>query len=162
MTYKNQLTIPKAILTQVPQTEYFQVETRAGAIILRPAEVRAVQARSAPITHPRWPAQVEEVLQAFTKRVKQAYGRRLVHVIVYGSYARGAATADSDLDVAVVLQHMTQRWPEHERLHDIVYEVTYGSNRPCLLSVVPMDAQHYAAGETSLIRQIKAEGVTVA
>ena len=130
--------------------------------MLHPTEVRHVRARPtapAATARPRWPEEVERVLQAFTARVKEAYGERLVHVILYGSYARGTATETSDIDVAVVLRDMAQRWQEHEQLHDIAYAVTYGSDRPLMLSVMPVDAAAYAEGATSFIRQVKEEGI---
>lgn len=161
LTSKNQLTIPKSALNRLPKTTYFDVEVRNHMLLLQPVEVRPLQGRPSPITpaQPRWPDEVDQVVRAFTERVKQSYGARLVRIIVYGSYARGTATTESDVDLAVILRDMAKRWHEHEQLHDIAYAVTYGSNRPLMLSVVPVDAQAYEEGATSFIRQIKAEGV---
>jgi uncharacterized protein len=39
-----------------------------------------------------------------TESVEALYGPRLVHLLRYSSQARGAATAEADLDVLVVLQ----------------------------------------------------------
>ncbi len=39
LTSKNQITIPKAILSQVPKTTHFDVAFRDGAIILQPVQV---------------------------------------------------------------------------------------------------------------------------
>jgi hypothetical protein len=38
-TSKNQITLPKAIVTQLPGVEYFEVSLRKGAVVLRPVEV---------------------------------------------------------------------------------------------------------------------------
>lgn len=39
-TYKNQITIPKAIMDAFPGTEYFDVSRRRDAIVLRPVDVK--------------------------------------------------------------------------------------------------------------------------
>lgn len=38
-TSKSQITIPKAIIKQLPRTDYFDVSLRNGAVILRPVTV---------------------------------------------------------------------------------------------------------------------------
>jgi hypothetical protein len=50
MTSKNQLTLPKSITAAVGATEYFDVETRHGQIILTPVRIQrgdAVRAKLA-------------------------------------------------------------------------------------------------------------------
>ena len=36
ITSKNQVTIPKKIMDQIPETRYFEVELRDGAVVLKP------------------------------------------------------------------------------------------------------------------------------
>ena len=36
LTSKNQITIPKKIMDQIPEARYFEVELREGAVILKP------------------------------------------------------------------------------------------------------------------------------
>jgi len=36
MTSKNQITIPKKIIAQLPDVEYFEVELKNGVVMLRP------------------------------------------------------------------------------------------------------------------------------
>jgi hypothetical protein len=38
-TSKNQLTLPKAIVEQLPETEYFDVSVREGNVVLKPVVV---------------------------------------------------------------------------------------------------------------------------
>ena len=38
-TVKNQITLPKAIIDQLPETEYFEVSIRGEEIVLRPVTV---------------------------------------------------------------------------------------------------------------------------
>jgi hypothetical protein len=50
ITSKNQLTLPKSVVQAVGATEYFDVETRAGQIILTPVRIQrgdAVRAKLA-------------------------------------------------------------------------------------------------------------------
>lgn len=38
MTSKNQITIPKKIVEQIPETRYFDVELKDGLIVLKPMQ----------------------------------------------------------------------------------------------------------------------------
>ena len=44
LTSKNQLTLPKAVTQAVGAAEYFQVETRAGQIVLTPVRIQRAEA----------------------------------------------------------------------------------------------------------------------
>ena len=46
------------------------------------------------------------------RRSLSFYGERLSRVVLFGSRARGDASADSDYDVAVFLHSMDDRWAE--------------------------------------------------
>ena len=50
----------------------------------------------------------KEAIKEFKKDVKKLYGNRLKHIILYGSYARGSATEDSDIDLLIVLEGKTK------------------------------------------------------
>ena len=49
MTAKNQLTLPKAVTNAVGPTEYFEVETKDGQIILTPVRIQRADAVRAKI-----------------------------------------------------------------------------------------------------------------
>ena len=40
-TSKNQITLPKAVVRQLPDVQYFDVSVREGEVVLRPAMVSA-------------------------------------------------------------------------------------------------------------------------
>lgn len=39
LTAKNQITIPKAVLSRVPHTKYFDVEYKDGVLVFKPVKV---------------------------------------------------------------------------------------------------------------------------
>jgi predicted nucleotidyltransferase len=47
---------------------------------------------------------VRQALAEARRRLEALYGDRLVHVVLYGSQARGDARPDSDVDVLVILK----------------------------------------------------------
>ena len=53
------------------------------------------------------PASLRAPLEAFVVRLRAAFGERVREVVLFGSYARGEADEDSDVDVLVVIDHLT-------------------------------------------------------
>jgi antitoxin component of MazEF toxin-antitoxin module len=44
MTSKNQITLPKSVISQLPAAEYFDVEVEGGRIVLTPVRVQKADA----------------------------------------------------------------------------------------------------------------------
>jgi len=44
ITSKNQLTLPKSIVTAIPKTDYFEVEVENGRIMLTPVRIQQADA----------------------------------------------------------------------------------------------------------------------
>jgi uncharacterized protein len=49
---------------------------------------------------------IQTLLSAYRRRLEEQCGKHLVQLTLFGSYARGEARADSDVDVAVVLDRI--------------------------------------------------------
>ncbi len=77
--------------------------------------------------------EIEQILKEFRKEVEQLYGKRLKDIILYGSWATGKATADSDIDLAVVLVGDVVAGKEIDRMIDVVTEINL--NHCVLVSV---------------------------
>jgi predicted nucleotidyltransferase len=80
--------------------------------------------------------QVEQVIKEFVRRTQSLYGDGLKRILVYGSCARNEATAESDIDLAVVLAGDAVPGKEIDRMIDIITDINleYG----VLLSVYPV------------------------
>jgi predicted nucleotidyltransferase len=71
----------------------------------------------------RLPPHVQAALAAFQRTLLDAYSGQIRRIILYGSYARGDAAPDSDVDVMVVVA-----W-EEERLPDGFYRSQHNDPR---------------------------------
>ena len=49
------------------------------------------------------PVTIEMLLKQYTKDLEAIYGKHLKTVILYGSYARGDYTEESDIDIMILL-----------------------------------------------------------
>ncbi len=74
--------------------------------------VRVSRRKQKRTTPPRLPRKVKAALDDFQRRLLELFPNEINQLILYGSYARGEATPDSDVDVMVVV-----KWSE-ERLSD--------------------------------------------
>lgn len=50
---------------------------------------------------------IEEYIEGLTTRLKSCFGDRLLYLGLQGSYLRGEATENSDIDIMVILENMT-------------------------------------------------------
>ena len=101
---------------------------------------------------------INEMLEEFKKEIQKLYHKRLKDIILYGSWARGDATKDSDIDVLVVLKGKVNPGKEIDRMIDIITELNlkYGE----LISVYPVSQDDYLTINSPLLLNLRKEGIT--
>jgi predicted nucleotidyltransferase len=105
------------------------------------------------------PEKLKPILAELKRGLQEIYGDRLRAVVLFGSQARGEATEDSDVDVAVVLD-------DFENAHGIIRETselfwTLSYDHDILLSCVPVRYEDWMRGDFTLHQSLRREGVPV-
>jgi predicted nucleotidyltransferase len=100
-----------------------------------------------------------QTVQKCKEVLAKQYGRRLKGVILYGSMARGEATASSDIDLLVLLEQPLDYFVELRKLVDVLYPVQLESEQ--LISAKPASVTDFEMGRLSLYRNARREGVAV-
>jgi len=86
-------------------------------------------------THPTR-AQIQPLLDEFVQAMRRLYGRRLSRIILFGSFARGEAHAESDVDLLVLLhEEAVDVFAEQDRMRPEVMALTLKHER--LVSAFP-------------------------
>lgn len=105
-------------------------------------------------------APIDTIVAEFKQAVSRMYGDKLVQVILYGSYARGNYTAESGIDLAVVLQiEHVERWRAVERLSPIAVEIS--EKYDCLIAPIVLEAKRLIASKNLFIQTVQQEGIAV-
>jgi uncharacterized protein len=103
------------------------------------------------------PAEQQALIADFKAAVTGLYGDRLAKVILYGSYARGDAHEESDVDFLVVLKDASiSVYREIDRINDVVFDLTLKFNT--MISFVPSTTQKLKQSNMPLYLSIREEG----
>jgi len=100
---------------------------------------------------------IQEVLQHTRDALRQLYGPRLKHVILFGSHARGDARPDSDIDVLIVLEGPVDILEEARRTSGLALRTA--AERDAALSLVHLSDEEFADLRRPLVRAIRNEGI---
>ena len=101
--------------------------------------------------------ELRETLREFREALEKLYGTRLKNVILYGSWARGDATEDSDIDLLIILEGKIAPGKEIDRMIDIITELNL--KHGVLISVVPVSEEEYSTINSPLLMNVRREGV---
>ena len=58
------------------------------------------------------------VLDSMVQGLRREFGEHLISIVVYGSYAREAATRGSDIDLLIIVKSLPRDWQSIHRLED--------------------------------------------
>ena len=100
---------------------------------------------------------IREVIDELKRELTKLYGRRLRKVVLYGSWARGEATEDPDIDILVVLKGKVVPGREIDRMIDVITEMNLKYN--VLLSIYPISEASYSVVNSPLLINVRREGI---
>lgn len=103
------------------------------------------------------PARIRKLMKELKEGLVQIYGDKLKAVYLYGSYARGDAQSDSDLDVMIVLQNYRSYGKEIDRTGKLTSNLSleYGIS----ISRVMTKETQWKISDSPLLRNIRMDGV---
>ena len=98
-------------------------------------------------------------IEVFKRALRGISGERLARVVLFGSLARGEATAESDVDLLIVLRDFVEPGREIDRMIDAVMEVEASSG--VHISPVPIAEIAFLMDVTPLLVNIRRDGTAV-
>ena len=103
------------------------------------------------------PVKIKRLLKELKDGLVRIYGDRLRGLYLYGSYARGEAQAESDVDVMVVLEDYESYGKEIDRTGNLVSALSleYGIS----ISRVIVKESQWLNRDTPLLWNIHVEGI---
>ena len=108
---------------------------------------------------PQLPVMVETTLHAFLAGVRERFGPRVAEIRLFGSYARGDARADSDVDCLVLLDRVDR--DDDRAITDLAADLTWQIAgvvvSPMIMSVAEFKAWKALERRTPL--EIEREGI---
>lgn len=101
-----------------------------------------------------------KALLRMSNDLKDIYGDSLMKIVLYGSYARGEQTEESDVDIAVILKAGNT-----EKMHDDMIDVVvdYELDQGVTLSVISIEIEQYKTWNKTLpfYKNIDKEGIVL-
>ncbi len=85
------------------------------------------------------------------------YGEKIRKVILYGSCVRGAATADSDIDLLVLVDRSLNPFEVRESLSDLLFDILLEEGD--LVSVIAVPERLFENYNSPFMLNVKREGV---
>jgi predicted nucleotidyltransferase len=92
--------------------------------------------------------------------LRELYGGRLRRVLLFGSWARGDAHAEADVDLLVVLDQVDSVWAELQRMDDILWRHSFENDT--VVSALVIDESRFHDPEAPVVMRAKVEGVALA
>ena len=100
---------------------------------------------------------VKRLVNQVKEHLSKVYGRRIKKTIMYGSYARGEASSNSDIDILVLADDSLNPFEVRESLSDLLFDILLEEGE--LLSVMVVPERFFEDYKSPFILNVKKEGV---
>lgn len=94
----------------------------------------------------------------FIKQLQGHFQQRFASLWIYGSWVRGEARPDSDVDLLVVLEEIKDFSVDFNTISSLAYQSTFGQGKTVVFSVTLTDQKTFLAGMEPLLLNIRREG----
>lgn len=98
-----------------------------------------------------------EIAAKTRAELQKIYGGRLKNVYLYGSAARDQLTPDSDIDIAIILNEIGDRYTEHKRVSQLGADISLQNDTVVLFLFASQ--KEFEAGQRAIFRNIAREGI---
>lgn len=102
---------------------------------------------------------IQTILTELRRHFEELYGERLVHIVLFGSQARGDAESGSDIDVLVVLKGHVSPCEEIARTSEITADLSLQQNE--VVSCVFVSDEQFQQERSPLLINVRREGVAI-
>jgi predicted nucleotidyltransferase len=106
------------------------------------------------------PLDAEEVARAVAGELRELYGGRLRGAFLFGSWARGDAHAEADIDLLVVLDRVESVWEELRQMDGILWRHSFENDT--IVSALVIDEARFREPEVPAVMRAKIEGLALA
>ncbi|MFX1536601.1 MAG: nucleotidyltransferase family protein [Promethearchaeota archaeon] len=103
--------------------------------------------------------EIKDIADEIKKFLIREYGNGIKQVLVYGSFARGEATENSDIDMAVIIDDSLNAENVEKELSDFLFDILL--ERKELISVFAIPESIFENYNSPFILNTKAEGVAI-
>jgi predicted nucleotidyltransferase len=100
---------------------------------------------------------IKPLINQIKAHLVKTYGGKIKKVILYGSYVRGEATKDSDIDILVLVDNSLNPFEVRESLSDILYDILLEEGE--LVSVIAIPEDLFENYNSPFMLNVKKEGV---
>lgn len=91
--------------------------------------------------------------------LSKQYSNKIKQIILYGSYARGDFTKDSDIDLLILVDKSLDPWQVRKSLSDRLFEILLEHNE--LISVIVIPEDSLLNFSYPFLMNVKREGIRI-
>ena len=104
---------------------------------------------------------MDQKIKSLVDKIKapliKMYGERIKKVILYGSYVRGEATSDSDIDILVLIDQSLNPFEVRESISDLLFDILLEEGE--LISVIAVPEHLFENYNSPFMLNVKKEGL---
>ena len=102
---------------------------------------------------------ITQLINQIKSYLIERYGDKIREIILYGSYARGEATKDSDIDLLVLIDDTIDPFEVRRSLSDLLFDILLEKGE--LISVIVLPKTFFENYNYPFIINVRKEGIRV-